>query len=423
MKRRRNAIFRAIFVTVFLTTACLGVKKVEAAICATGTLTNCLNEWFSFSNQGGHFIEETNLKLNVVAKSGTEVQLLVTLNANNDAPPPKKDPADPRTLLGFQFNPGTEGTATPTGKIVAQSPAQGYDVLGSWSALFEYDHLEPLSDQGAWLDYAPKSNLSPACLNDSGTQNTINGYVDDECFNVTGGARISLIYMLLTRDPGSGVLPITFNEIQRDFRTSGLTPNTEYVARIRLEENGSADMASSKLISFTTDSSSTPTLVQQGVTLNNNSTTTDGATKLPSCGIFDKSDVMGCVAQIIFYVIFTPTSYIMTLAGEIMDWGLGYSIDSDSYPVSGHSFVTDGWRIMRDLANIFFIFILVYIAITTILGQTKERLIGMVILVALTINFSLFLTKIVRGATKVFHMLSLQNLIQRNFLEECQRIW
>jgi hypothetical protein len=121
----------------------------------------------------------------------------------------------------------------------------------------------------------------------------------------------------------------------------------------------------------------------------------DPNTGLPACGVMSTAKVFGCIGQIMYYIVFVPTSWVMVLAGEIMDFGIGYSISSSSYPVTGHSFVTDGWRIMRDIANIFFIFILIYVAISTILGQDKKKLIGWVILVALIINFSLFLTKVV----------------------------
>lgn len=56
-----------------------------------------------------------------------------------------------------------------------------------------------------------------------------------------------------------------------------------------------------------------------------------------------------------------------------------------------------GWEITRDFANLFFIIVLVAIALGTIfdVGQFNKKLIGKVILVALTINFSLALLQFV----------------------------
>lgn len=56
-----------------------------------------------------------------------------------------------------------------------------------------------------------------------------------------------------------------------------------------------------------------------------------------------------------------------------------------------------GWEITRDFANLFFIIVLIAIALGTIfdVGQFNKKLIGKVILVALTINFSLALLQFV----------------------------
>lgn len=66
--------------------------------------------------------------------------------------------------------------------------------------------------------------------------------------------------------------------------------------------------------------------------------------------------------------------------------------------------VTSSWAAFRDLANICFIFILLYISIQTILKgsqfNTKE-LLGKVILTAIILNFSLFFTKVVIDVSNI----------------------
>jgi hypothetical protein len=63
-----------------------------------------------------------------------------------------------------------------------------------------------------------------------------------------------------------------------------------------------------------------------------------------------------------------------------------------------------GWEVMRDFANLFFIFIILYIAIQTILQlgnhSTKQMLVR-VIVVALLINFSAFFTKVIIDAGNI----------------------
>lgn len=66
--------------------------------------------------------------------------------------------------------------------------------------------------------------------------------------------------------------------------------------------------------------------------------------------------------------------------------------------------VTAGWKAFRDLANMFFIFILLYISIGTILqlgGVDTKKLLRNVIIVALLINFSLFFTKLIIDASNI----------------------
>ncbi len=390
MNRKGNAIRKGILLTVFLLAGFLVAHKVEAQL-----IGNSMNEWYSSSNATGHFIESTNLRLGQGGVSDTEVQLNITVKPIDTAPEPKGDDADNRILKKFEYTDGFVGAANAlnVGKINVPTTSEANSILGSWRALYNPSELKPVSGNGAWLEYAKKSDLSAACLDDSGsTPGSINGFVSDSCFPIN--QRIALIYIFLTKD-AAGNLPMRSNVINQSLRTSSLTPDTEYVARIRIEEDGSPDVGSSKLFAFRTLPAGSASLIQQGVQQTSSNTVTDGDAELPECGIFSSSKVMGCVGQIVYFIVFKPTSFVMALAGEIMDWGIGYSIDSNSYPVSGHSFVTDGWRVMRDLANIFFIFILVFIAITTIIGKKNDRFIGMVILVALTINFSLFMTKVI----------------------------
>jgi len=57
-----------------------------------------------------------------------------------------------------------------------------------------------------------------------------------------------------------------------------------------------------------------------------------------------------------------------------------------------------GWTLLRDVSNIVFIFVILYIAIRTILsigGGFDKKLLTNVILIALLINFSLFFTKVI----------------------------
>lgn len=109
-----------------------------------------------------------------------------------------------------------------------------------------------------------------------------------------------------------------------------------------------------------------------------------------------------CLANGAYFVMWI-VSWILFLAGLILDASLYYTIHlselMQKVPV-----VDIGWKIFRDLANIFFIFLLIWIAISTILGfqsgKTKELLVHLII-IALLMNFSLFITKTVIDGSNI----------------------
>jgi hypothetical protein len=125
---------------------------------------------------------------------------------------------------------------------------------------------------------------------------------------------------------------------------------------------------------------------------------------MPACwlGLTDGGISMsGCVAQLIYTLFFRPTSYLFGLAGQFFDFSFFYSISDKSYR-SG--FVLEGWGIVRDFVNMFFIFVLLYIAFATILSingfKTKEMIINVVI-IGLLINFSLFATQVIIDTSNI----------------------
>lgn len=128
---------------------------------------------------------------------------------------------------------------------------------------------------------------------------------------------------------------------------------------------------------------------------------TDGGIELPTCSILPEFRIGGCIAQGIYYLFFKTTSFVFALAGKILDFTLMYSIQDSSYR---SPFVVEGWGLIRDFCNMFFIFILLYIAFGTILNlnsvKTKEMIINVVI-IGLLINFSLFATQVIIDASNI----------------------
>lgn len=96
---------------------------------------------------------------------------------------------------------------------------------------------------------------------------------------------------------------------------------------------------------------------------------------------------------------FLPIVYAATIAAAFVAWIiiaiegmlLGWILDPNNFPIAGLAAVETGWGIVRDIANLFFILALVWIALATMLRlesygmrQTLWRLIA----AALLVNFS-----------------------------------
>ena len=117
-----------------------------------------------------------------------------------------------------------------------------------------------------------------------------------------------------------------------------------------------------------------------------------------------------CIVLTIYYLIFIPIASITRLAGHILDFFIFYSINSNAYT---NGFIEQGWGVVRDISNIFFIVALLYVAIKTALGlnsSNNKRLIGTIIVMALLINFSLFISKVVIDASNILTKIFYQNI-------------
>lgn len=94
---------------------------------------------------------------------------------------------------------------------------------------------------------------------------------------------------------------------------------------------------------------------------------------------------------------------VLWLAGKFFDKSVEYSVASFSTLADSDS-IKVGWKTLRDVANLFFIFILLYAAIGMILqlpSVNGKRILVSVIVVALLINFSAFFTRLVIDSSNV----------------------
>lgn len=181
----------------------------------------------------------------------------------------------------------------------------------------------------------------------------------------------------------------------------GLTSETTYYARL-------LNSASISLFEETAKTSA------PGATTQDPSASGSGETStLPPCSIFSADTWGGCIARGFYYIFFVPTSFLFSLSGQLMDFSMAYTLNSANYgkTADGSSFVEKGWTITRDLSNLLFIVMLMYIAINIILGKgADKKLLGTIILVGLLINFSLFFARVIIDASNILGKIFYDNM-------------
>lgn len=117
-------------------------------------------------------------------------------------------------------------------------------------------------------------------------------------------------------------------------------------------------------------------------------------------GIPNGNEILGSIGYFFLWI----GSWILGAGGLILNASVNISIIDMKTMVKGIGAVETGWTTFRDIANIFFIFIILWIAFDTILQIGKygvKQLLAKVIIVALLMNFSLFVTKVIIDASNI----------------------
>jgi hypothetical protein len=109
--------------------------------------------------------------------------------------------------------------------------------------------------------------------------------------------------------------------------------------------------------------------------------------------------------SVVYYGFTIPLSaFLLWLSAELLETVISYSVLDLKQYIDPGSGVAEAWKVMRDFGNMFFIFILLYTAIMTILGLGGgdiKKIIVRVVIFALLINFSFFFTKVAIDASNI----------------------
>lgn len=104
-------------------------------------------------------------------------------------------------------------------------------------------------------------------------------------------------------------------------------------------------------------------------------------------------------------VVIPFAGFILFLAGQLLDYSVQYSLNIFSAVSGAKSAILVGWTVIRDVFNMMFIFVIIWIAIETMLDIGKwhgKQILVKIITAAILINFSFFLTEVIIDAGNVF---------------------
>jgi len=122
----------------------------------------------------------------------------------------------------------------------------------------------------------------------------------------------------------------------------------------------------------------------------------------------------GAIAVFMDGVILPLASGVLSITGVLLDGSIRAALDTGWF--KSITAIDAGWMIIRDLVNMGFIFIMLYIAISTILQLSSYNIKSMLvklIIAAVFINFSLFITRVVMDAGNIV-ALNFYNAITNN---------
>lgn len=132
---------------------------------------------------------------------------------------------------------------------------------------------------------------------------------------------------------------------------------------------------------------------QQNLNANGNTIKVDQCKSIFS---FFTIDCLSGLLAILFNIVLKLASYVLGVVGMLFDYSIELAVNSAEF-VEALGIVNPIWSFIRDILNMTFIFILLWIAVNVILGRkgfALRKQVPTVVIVAILINFSLFAAKL-----------------------------
>src|SRR3989344_5569405 len=121
-----------------------------------------------------------------------------------------------------------------------------------------------------------------------------------------------------------------------------------------------------------------------------------------SCDFTKSVTLPGCIEQIFYWLFFSIPSFLLYQSANLFNFMIDLALNNQM--ISGSKFIGPAWEVVRDISNIFFILILLYVAVKMILdmgGHDTKKIIARVVITALLINFSMFFAKVVIDSSNI----------------------
>jgi hypothetical protein len=124
-------------------------------------------------------------------------------------------------------------------------------------------------------------------------------------------------------------------------------------------------------------------------------------------------DLIRGITSTLFFIPLSFSSFILWVAGSLFNFVIKYTIVDLRQNLDALKGITVAWKVIRDLANISFIFVLLYAAIGTILETEKnwKKIVISVVTAAVLINFSMFFTRLLIDFSNIISLLFYRTLV------------
>ncbi len=134
-----------------------------------------------------------------------------------------------------------------------------------------------------------------------------------------------------------------------------------------------------------------------------------------SFGFSEGSFYPGCFIEAAYGIFYVIPSFLLWASAYFFNVLISITLGSNL--LANSNFLIDAWGVVRDISNIFFILILLYVAIQLILGlggHDVKKMIAKVVVIAILINFSMFFTEIIIDTSNVLALVFYNQLVVGN---------